>query len=460
MARLKAVYECSSCGWQSPKWMGQCRDCAAWGTLEEFVPSTAATSPGASSAARWSGTIQASPLSEVRDDDVAVHPTGVAEFDRVLGGGIVPGSVVLLAGDPGVGKSTLLLDVAARFAASAHESGGGPVLYVTGEESAGQVRRRGQRIGAANEHLLLASLNDADAIEHLVDQHRPSLLIVDSVQTVSTQTVDSQPGSVGQIKAVTQGIIRACKPRGIPALVVGHVNKDGAIAGPRTLEHLVDVVCQFEGDRNTPLRLLRTVKNRYGSTDEVGCFVLEDKGIVQVEDPSSLFTSGARGQSPGSFITVSLEGNRPMLTEVQALVVDGGGKPRRVTSGLDSARMSMLVAVTDKQFNLHLGTKEVYISTVGGARSTEPAVDLAAALAIVSTARNKVPKANTIALGEVGLTGEIRGAASLSRRLNEAARLGWKNAIVPASAFVDVKPPAGMKVQAVSTLGEAVGFAF
>ncbi len=458
-AKVKTAYECASCGWQNPKWLGQCRDCGAWGTLEEFIPSALSAAPKGGGSA-WAGSIVAAPLDQITDEDVATIPSGVGEFDRVLGGGIVPGSVVLLAGDPGVGKSTLLLDVAAKYAAQAEKDGAGPVLYVTGEESATQVRRRGQRIGAISSHLLLASLNQADAIAELLDHHRPSLLIVDSVQTVTSSTVDSQPGSVGQVKAVTQMIIQACKPRGIPALVVGHVTKEGAIAGPRTLEHLVDVVCQFEGEEHTPLRLLRSVKNRYGSTDEVGCFVLDDSGIVEVADPSTLFTSGSRGEEAGSFITVSLEGNRPLVTEVQALVVDGGGKPRRVTSGLDSARVSMLVAVADKHLKLGMAPKEVYVSTVGGARSAEPATDLAIILALHSTTKERKPKPGMIALGEVGLTGEIRGAASLGRRLNEAARLGFKHALVPQSALDDVQPPKGMQVQGVTRVKEAVKLAF
>lgn len=460
MSKTKLVFRCRDCQWESPKWLGQCRSCEAWGTLEEEV-AQATVARGLKLVAGSGRTPKAVALGSVRVEDAAAWPSGMGEFDRVLGGGIVPGSVVLLAGEPGVGKSTLLLDVAARFARRSLRDATGPVLYITGEESAAQVSKRAHRIGALEPNLLLAAEGDVGMVRSLVDMHTPSLLIVDSVQTMMTSTVEGGPGSVSQVRAVCQIIINAAKSLGLPTLLVGHVTKDGSIAGPRTLEHLVDVVCQFEGEKGGALRLLRSVKNRYGSTDEVGCFTLDEGGITQVEDPSRLFTSGSRGEAPGSFVTVALEGNRPMLTEIQALVAPGGGgSGRRVTSGLDASRVSMLLAVVQAHRKLDLSQKEVYVSTVGGAKISEPAVDLATAMAILSAATGQAPVPSTLALGEVGLTGEVRGCVGLGRRIQEGARLGWKRALVPASAVADLRIPKGIKVIPVRNLGEAIGEAF
>lgn len=460
MAKPKIVHICSACGWETPKWVGQCRECGAWGTMEETLAALPATGGPGRISALAPATTPKPPvrLDQVGADEAAPVPTGIGEFDRVLGGGIVPGAVVLLAGEPGVGKSTLLLDVAARYARLAAAAGDGPVLYVTGEESAAQVRRRAERIGALAPTLLLAAETDvANAIWHM-DQSRVSLLIVDSVQTLTTTAVDGQAGSVGQVKAVASTIIQAAKQAGIPAIVVGHVTKEGTLAGPRTLEHLVDVVCQFEGDRASTLRLLRAAKNRYGSTEEVGCFVLDEAGIQEVQDPSTLFTSGSKGQVRGSFVTVTMEGQRPLVSEVQALVAEGaGGSPRRATSGVDYSRVAMLIAVVQEHADRsELAKKEIYVSTVGGARTTEPAADLALALAITSAASGRSPLPGTIAFGEVGLTGEIRGVSNLNRRLAEANRLGWRRALVPGSQRPDLRIPPGMDVVGVWDLSDAV----
>lgn len=457
MAKVKTVHICSECGWESPKWVGQCRGCQSWSTMEETL---SAPNPGQSVAAPAPASRPSPPvrLDQVGVDEAAAVPTGIAEFDRVLGGGIVPGSVILLAGEPGVGKSTLLLDVAARYARLSAAEGKGPVLYVTGEESAAQVRRRAERISALAPTLLLAAETDvANAIWHM-QESGVSLLIVDSVQTLTTTMVDGQPGSVGQVKAVASLIIHAAKQAGIPAIVVGHVTKEGTLAGPRTLEHLVDVVCQFEGDRTSTLRLLRASKNRYGSTEEVGCFVLDEAGIQQVEDPSMLFTSGSKGEARGSFVTVTMEGQRPLVTEVQALTADGsGGSPRRATSGVDYSRVAMLLAVIQEHLKYKaLARKDVYVSTVGGGKTVEPATDLALALAITSATAGRYPLRGTVAFGEVGLTGEIRGVSNLSRRLAEARRLGWSRAIVPASQRPDVKIPKDMDVIGVVTLEDSL----
>lgn len=457
MAKVKTVHICSACGWESPKWVGQCRECGQWGTLEESlsVPISSAAGSTVPKAASRPGPVIS--LDKVQAQEVSATPTGITEFDRVLGGGVVPGSVILLAGEPGVGKSTLLLDVAARFARRSEATGAGPVLYVTGEESVSQVKRRAERIGAMTPALLLAAETDvANALWHF-EQARPSMLIIDSVQTLTTSAVDSGAGSVGQVKAVAGLVIQAAKSSNIPTVLVGHVTKDGSIAGPRTLEHLVDVVCQFEGDRGTPLRLLRTAKNRYGATDEVGCFLLGDTGIEEVADPSRLFTSGTKGEVPGSCVSVCLDGHRALVTELQALVAPGaGGSPRRATSGLDSSRIAMILAVIQSHLGIDLSSREVYVSTVGGAKTTEPAVDLAVAIAICSAAWNRAPLGGTIALGEVGLTSEIRGCSGLERRLSEAFRLGWKRALVPASQLPDLRIPGEMDVVGVNDLKDAV----
>lgn len=454
MAKDKMTYRCSECGWSSPKWVGQCRECQAWGTIDE----AGAASPGSVAAAAPRS--PALPIAQVDGEQARRRPTGVSELDRVLGGGIVPGAVVLMAGEPGVGKSTLLLDVAARAARQACSSEGsaaGPVLYVTGEESSAQVKARAERIGAIDDHLLLADDNDLAVLLGHVEAASPSLLIVDSVQTIQSTQVEGGAGGVAQVRAVAAGLIRVAKERNLPVLLVGHVTKDGGIAGPRVLEHLVDVVCQFEGERHGRLRLLRAVKNRYGPTDEVGCFELTDTGIRGLPDPSGLFLSQSLSSVPGSCVTVSMEGRRPMPTEVQALVAaTSSGSPRRTTSGVDHSRVAMVLAVLQARLGADTSTLDVYVSTVGGARTSESAVDLATAIAVVSAARNQATAAGLVVIGEVGLTGEIRSCLSVQRRLQEAARLGFTRAIVPAQGSEDLQAVDGLTVLPVSDLATAV----
>ncbi len=451
MPKEKSRYRCTECGWTTPKWVGQCRECSAWGTLEEDALGGALAGGTAATAPRR----PARPIGEVDGDRARSRPTGVGELDRVLGGGIVPGAVVLLAGEPGVGKSTLLLDVAARAARSS--MGLGPVLYVTGEESSSQVKARAERIGAIDDRLLLADDNDLSSILGHVEAVSPSLLVVDSVQTIQSPQVDGGAGGVAQVRAVAAGLIRAAKERDLPVLLVGHVTKDGGIAGPRVLEHLVDVVCQFEGERHARLRLLRAVKNRYGPTDEVGCFELVDSGIRELPDPSGLFLSETSSSVPGSCVTVSLEGRRPMPTEVQALVAPStGGSPRRTTSGVDHSRVAMILAVLDARASLDLSSLDVYVSTVGGAKTGEPAVDLAMAISIVSAYKGSAPKPGLVAMGEIGLAGEVRASTGVGRRLQEAARLGFTRAIVPARGSEDLPRIDGMDVFTVSDLATAI----
>ncbi|WP_026874606.1 DNA repair protein RadA [Jiangella gansuensis] len=446
MAKAAQIFRCGECGWTTAKWVGRCGECQAWGTVE------AAGAPRAGAVAAGPVAEAARPIAAVGLEVARSRPTGVGEFDRALGGGLVQGAVILLAGEPGVGKSTLLLDVSARWA---HEAG--RALYVTGEESASQVRLRAERTGALADHLYLASETDLSAVLGHVEAVQPSLIVLDSVQTVSNPATDGAAGGVTQVREVAAAMIRVAKERGIATILVGHVTKDGGIAGPRVLEHLVDVVLQFEGDRHSRLRLVRTIKNRYGPADEVGCFDLTDTGISSLADPTGLFLSRHAAPVPGTCITVTLEGRRPLLGEVQALVATSAlATPRRANSGLDSSRVAMVLAVLERRGNVRLSSSDVYTSTVGGAKLTEPSADLAMMLAVASAASGRpLPPALT-ALGEVGLAGEIRRVVGLQRRLAEAERMGFTTALVPA----DPGPvPAGIKVIEVADVGQALAAA-
>jgi DNA repair protein RadA/Sms len=382
--------------------------------------------------------------------------TGVAELDRVLGDGLVPGVVVLLAGEPGVGKSTLLLEVAARWARNGHTT-----LYVTGEESAAQVRLRAGRTNAVADQLYLAAETDLATVLGHIEEVKPSLMVLDSVQTIGTAEADGSPGGVTQVREVTSALVRVAKLRGMAVIIVGHVTKDGTVAGPRLLEHLVDVVLAFEGDRHSGFRMVRATKNRFGPADEVGCFEMVDSGIVEVPDPSGLFTSHHGEPVPGTAVAVTLEGRRPLLAEIQALVAESMlSHPRRVVNGVESGRLAMVLAVLDRRCGVRLNDRDVYVSTVGGARVSDPAADLAAALAVASAACNKPVPPRLVALGEVGLAGELRRVPGISRRLSEAARLGSAEAVVPAEAGDSreqiMKVHAGMVVHSVATVEQAL----
>jgi DNA repair protein RadA/Sms len=427
-------FRCTECGAGAVQWIGRCPECQAWGTVAEIGPAPrgAVAAGPVTSAAR--------PIAELDVAAAAARPTGVGELDRVLGGGLVPGSVVLLAGEPGVGKSTLLLEVAHRFASGGPPSnegvaagGGRRALIVTGEESTSQVRLRAERTGSLAPELYLAAENDLAALLRHVDDVAPGLLVVDSVQTICTDGVDSGAGSVAQIRAVAAALISLAKARGIATVLVGHVTKDGAVAGPRVLEHLVDVVLHFEGDRHSSLRLVRAAKNRFGAADEVGCFEMREDGIADLPDPSGLFLSDRTAAVAGTCVTVTLEGRRPLVTEVQALVnpASGGGSPRRAVSDLDGARVAMLLAVLARHGDIALGEHEVYAATVGGMAAREPAADLAVAIALASAARDLALPPTLCAIGEVSLSGDVRRVPALGRRLAEAARLGVTTALVP-----------------------------
>ena len=397
-------------------------------------------------------------IGEIDVEASRARATGIAELDRVLGGGLVPGAVILLAGEPGVGKSTLLLDVAARVSRSSRQDDpGARVLYVTGEESTGQVRLRAERVGALDPGLYLAAETDLATVLGHIAQVDPVLLVLDSVQTIASAQVDGSPGGVSQVREVAAALIAAAKERDLPVVLVGHVTKDGSVAGPRTLEHLVDVVCQFEGERHSRLRMLRAVKNRYGPTDEVGCFDLSETGIAGVADPSGLFLSHAPTQVPGTCVTITLEGRRPLAAEVQALVAPSAlSNPRRTTSGVDSSRLAMVLAVLQRRVGVRLADQDVYVSTVGGARVVEPAADLAIAMATVSAGQNVPLEPGLIALGEVGLAGEIRQVAGVGRRLSEAARWGFTRAVVPPGSVPRGTAPDGMQVLEVEDLAQAM----
>jgi DNA repair protein RadA/Sms len=415
-----ALYQCSECGWQTTRWAGRCGECQQWGTVAE-------TRLPARERRRSGGRPKSAAALRIADVDPSVaqaRPTGLGELDRVLGGGLVPGAVVLLAGEPGVGKSTLLLEAGALAA--------GPVLYVTGEESAAQVRLRADRIGAVADDLYLAAETDFGALLEHVDAVNPALLIVDSVQTISAEGVEGTPGGVAQVREVTAALTALAKQRTLTTVLVGHVTKDGSIAGPRTLEHLVDVVLHFDGDRHAQLRMVRALKNRFGPTDEIGCFELGEYGLTELPDPSGLFLSRLHDPVPGTCVTVTLEGRRPLLAEVQTLVCETTAElSRRVTSGLDASRVGMVVAVLQSRANVVIGKKDIYAATVGGVRLTEPSVDLAIALSVASAQSNLNLSAGLIAVGEVGLAGEIRRVTGVQRRLVEAARMGFRRAIVP-----------------------------
>jgi DNA repair protein RadA/Sms len=449
-AAVRTSHSCTECGWTSTRWVGRCGECQTWGSVVENG------APKLVSMRSSVPTSKAVPIKAVDVDLAARTLTGVAELDRVLGDGLVPGAVVLLAGEPGVGKSTLLLEVAARWARA-----GRTTLYVSGEESAAQVRLRAGRTGGLADLLYLAAETDLGMVLGHIEEVNPSLLVVDSVQTIGTAEADGSPGGITQVREVTAALVRVAKRRGMAVIIIGHVTKDGAIAGPRLLEHLVDVVLAFEGDRHSGFRMVRATKNRFGPSDEVGCFEMADAGILEVADPSGLFTSQHPEPVAGTAVTVTMEGRRPLLAELQALVATTSiQQPRRTMHGVDAGRMAMVLAVLERRCGVKLFDADVYISTVGGAKVSDPSADLAAALAVASAATNVPVAQRTVALGEVGLAGELRAVPGAERRLAEAARLGFTEAVIPASSssgasqVVTVRGP--MVVYAVTSVAQAL----
>ena len=446
MAKARSQYRCSECRHVTAKWVGRCLECGTWGSVDEV---TVLSAVRGSTRAVVSPSTAAVPITSIEPDGTRHCPTGIEELDRVLGGGVVPGSVTLLAGDPGVGKSTLLLKVAHQWAAAGRRA-----LYVSGEESRGQIRMRADRTGCSDDELYLAAESDLHAVLGHIEAVQPTLVVVDSVQTMYSSDTDGVTGGVTQVRAVTSALTAVAKTTGVPLILVGHVTKDGAIAGPRSLEHLVDVVLHFEGDRNSLLRMVRGVKNRFGAADEVGCFLLQDSGIEGVADASGLFLDQRPQPVAGTAITVTLDGKRPLIGEIQALLATPtASSPRRAVSGIDHARAAMIAAVLEKHARLKIAVNDVYLSTVGGMRLTDPSSDLAVAVALASAYANLPMPATAVMIGEVGLAGDLRRVGGMERRLAEAARQGFTTALVPSGC--DAVPP-GVRVLQAPTIVAAL----
>ena len=451
MAKSTITYVCTECGGETLRWAGQCPHCQAWNTLQEFQVRKAARD----GRSRPLQPAQAIPLSEISAEDAPRSRLAWGELNRVLGGGIVPGTLALIAGEPGVGKSTLLMHVAAQVAAS------GKVLYVSGEESGQQVRMRAQRLGALEPAILLLAENDLDVISEAIRSEQPRLAIIDSIQTVTDPGLEGSAGSVTQVRESAARLMRLAKEIGVPVFLVGHVTKDGSIAGPRVLEHIVDTVLYLEGDRRQELRILRATKNRFGSAEEIGVFAMGEAGLEEVPDPSAAILATAAPAAPGTAIVAVLEGTRPLLVEVQSLVNKTQNQMvRRIANGVDVNRLHMILAVLEKRLEPKptFGTSDVFVSVAGGIRITEPAADLGLALAILSNDRNRPMPDGLLVVGELGLSGEVRRVGHIERRLQEAARHGLTHALIPSGSKAG--RPSGLDVVEVRTLAEAVSAAF
>ncbi|NUR55290.1 MAG: DNA repair protein RadA [Acidobacteria bacterium] len=455
--KQRIVFTCQECGAQSPKWLGRCPECGAWNSLVEERPVPAVAGAGAAAAsagARYSLAATAGPrLYEEIDTVVSERlSTGIGEFDRVLGGGVVPGSLVLIGGEPGIGKSTLLLQAAAHFANST-----GTVLYSSGEESEHQIKSRGERLGVGRAPLYLLAETCLERILEEIARLRPALIIVDSVQTVFSLKFQSAPGSIGQVREAATQLLFAAKGQNIPTFLVGHVTKDGSLAGPKALEHIVDTVLYFEGEKHHAHRVVRAVKNRFGAVSELGVFEMTGKGLTPVPNPSALFLAERPANAPGSAVLCCMEGSRPLLVEVQALVSTSSfGNARRMASGIDQNRLSLLLAVLEKRAGLNLMGEDVFINVAGGMTIDEPAADLAVVAAVASSMRNRPIQQGTAVFGEVGLAGEIRGTTQGALRLREAAQMGFTRCIVPEGNCSPDDLPDGCEVVPVKTVGEAL----
>ena len=421
--KVSTVFVCNEWGYESSKWLGKCPSCNAWNT---FVEEKAIQATGSKDRKKPQGEVVK--LNTVKQKETSRVKTGVEELDRVLGGGFVNGSLTLLGGEPGIGKSTLILQICNSLSLN------GKVLYVSGEESAEQIKLRADRLGIDNDNILFLSETDIDNVEITLDKEEPSFVIIDSIQTMYSEEITSAPGSVSQVREITARIMKMCKQKQITTVIIGHVTKDGNIAGPRVLEHMVDTVLYLEGERYFTYRILRTVKNRFGSTNEIGMFEMEEKGLMEIKNPSSILISERDGNPAGSIIAVSLEGTRPLLIELQALTTFSVfGIPRRNAIGIDYNRLTLLMAVLEKKANLQLGNQDVYLNIVGGIRVNEPALDLPAVLAVASSLKNISIKEDIVAIGEVGLTGEVRSVNMIDKRIKEAEKLGYKTCIIPES---------------------------
>lgn len=449
--KSKTVYLCTNCGNESVKWSGRCPSCGQWNTLEEYTPSPAVKGI----TGRTMTAVRPKRLKEIETDEALRFFTGMGELDRVLGGGAVRGSLVLVSGAPGIGKSTMLLQICSQICKEQS------VLYVSGEESESQLKLRAQRLGVDSDNLLLLCETNLDAILTAAEQSRPELLIVDSIQTLYTEDKTTSPGSVAQVKDCTIRLMQYCKSSGVTVFVVGHINKEGAIAGPKVLEHMVDCVLYFEGEEHTTYRLLRSAKNRFGSTNEIGVFEMYDKGLREVPNPSEMLLSGRPQGTPGTCVACVMEGTRPVLAEVQALVSPTTMNfPRRSSNGFDYNRAAMLLAVMEKRGGIRFSNTDVYLNVVGGLRLDEPAADLAVVIAATSAAKDTPVSDTLAAVGEVGLTGEIRAVSQLSQRLSEIRRLGFTQCIIPRSGTKELKAPEGLELLRVKNIREVIAVAF
>lgn len=443
----KSVFFCQNCGHEETKWLGQCPACKEWNTFVE-EKSISSSSSGNVKNGR---DVKIVSLSEVSADDHVRLGTGMPELDRVLGGGIVPGSLVLVGGDPGIGKSTLLLQVCQKFAQERS------VLYISGEESLSQIKLRANRMGEFNENLKLLCETNLETIQNVIENRRPELIVIDSIQTMYSEEVSSAPGSVSQVRESTNVFMQLAKGLGIAIFIVGHVTKEGTVAGPRVLEHMVDTVLYFEGDRHASYRILRGVKNRFGSTNEIGVFEMRQNGLVEVENPSEYMLSGKPENASGSVVACSMEGTRPLLIEIQALVCESNfGMPRRTATGTDYNRVNLLMAVLEKRIGLHMSNCDAYVNIAGGIKMNEPAIDLGIVMALISSYKNRPVDEKTIVFGEVGLSGEVRAVSMPEQRVAEAKKLGFETCIVPKVSLDMVKGIKGIQIIGVKTVNDAM----
>ncbi len=450
MPKAKSVFVCRSCGYESPKWNGRCPSCGEWNTLEETEPVVSKSASVSRSAARGSQKIMSLSEIDLSASSEVRYKTGFNELDRVLGGGLVKGSLVLLGGEPGIGKSTLLLQIC-RYLGEENT-----ILYVSGEESARQIKLRAERLGVSSENLYILTESDAQTVADTVVANKPGIVIIDSIQTMSVAEINSAPGSVTQVRECANLFMRLAKSEEIPFFIVGHVNKDGAIAGPKVMEHIVDAVLYFEGDRNLSYRILRAAKNRFGSTNEIGVFEMRDNGLEQVENPSQMLLSGRPKGVSGCCVVCAMEGTRPILAEVQALVAKSGSSaPRRVTAGFDFNRVWLILAVLEKRLGFYYGALDVYVNIIGGLRINEPAADLPVAMALYSSLTDKPIGDDVIAFGEIGLGGEIRSVSHLEQRIQEARRLGFTKCIVPRHSLKNIRQFDDIEVVGVNSLRQA-----
>ena len=446
----KTIYSCQTCGYQAPKWMGKCPDCGAWDAFVEERSSVAFSRRSAS-------TISGPPTAPVPIDCIELDMelrllTRIQEFDRVLGGGLVPGTLVLIGGDPGIGKSTLMLQVLFGLADQGHK-----VLYVSGEESNRQIRLRSKRLNTVSPNILVVSEVEVAAIMSMIETTQPKVIVVDSIQTMFNADLTSAPGSVSQVREATVQLMLMAKKSEIPTLLVGHVTKDGAIAGPKLLEHMVDTVLYFEGDRNHIFRILRAVKNRFGSTNEIGVFEMKDSGLDEVANPSAVFLSERPAGAPGSAVTASMEGTRPILVELQSLAsATNFGTPRRTILGLDANRVALLAAVMEKKLGMHLMGYDIFMNVAGGVKVVEPAVDMAIVAAVASSFLDKPIADGTVLLGEIGLTGEVRAIGQLDNRISESRKMGFSRCLVPHSNLKRLPDIEGIQITGVKTVSEVV----